>query len=69
MATLGIVSLPGMMTGQILSGEDPMVAIKYQLAIMAAILSASALGSFLSLRSSIRVAFDDYQRLRPDLFS
>ena len=34
MAATGIVSLPGMMTGQILSGVDPTEAVKYQLLIM-----------------------------------
>jgi len=37
MATTGLVTLPGMMTGQILGGASPMVAIKYQLIIMLAI--------------------------------
>jgi putative ABC transport system permease protein len=37
MATTGLVSLPGMMTGQILGGASPIVAIKYQLLIMIAI--------------------------------
>ncbi|MGF1764028.1 ABC transporter permease [Aliivibrio kagoshimensis] len=37
MATTGLVTLPGMMTGQILGGVDPMVAIKYQLIILVAI--------------------------------
>lgn len=40
MLTMGIISLPGMMTGQILSGTLPSVAIKYQIAIMLAILGA-----------------------------
>jgi putative ABC transport system permease protein len=37
MATMGIVTLPGMMTGQILGGITPMIAIKYQLLILTAI--------------------------------
>lgn len=37
MATIGLVTLPGMMTGQILGGSSPMIAIKYQLMIMMAI--------------------------------
>ncbi|MDF2152458.1 ABC transporter permease [Vibrio sp. CAU 1672] len=37
MATTGLVTLPGMMTGQILGGTSPIVAIKYQLLIMLAI--------------------------------
>lgn len=39
---VGLVSLPGMMTGQILSGVDPLVAVRYQIVIMAMILQASA---------------------------
>ena len=41
MATIGIVSLPGMMTGVILGGANPMTAIKYQVAIMIAIFSGT----------------------------
>ena len=37
MATTGLVTLPGMMTGQILAGADPVIAIKYQIMIMIAI--------------------------------
>ncbi len=40
MATIGLVSLPGMMTGVILAGADPFTAIKYQIAIMIAIFQA-----------------------------
>ncbi len=36
---VGLVSLPGMMTGQILSGVDPLIAVRYQIMIMAMILS------------------------------
>lgn len=43
MLTMGIVSLPGMMTGQILSGTFPLTAIKYQIGIMLAILGSTAL--------------------------
>lgn len=63
MATLGIVSLPGMMTGQILGGSFPMVAIKYQIAIMIAIFSSMALSAYLNIRLSMAVAFDEYQNL------
>ncbi|MCV6004634.1 ABC transporter permease, partial [Escherichia coli] len=37
MTTMGLVTLPGMMTGQILGGASPFVAIKYQPVIMLAI--------------------------------
>ena len=49
MLGLGIISLPGMMTGQILSGTLPMTAIMYQIAIMIAICTAVCLTTFSSL--------------------
>lgn len=45
MMIVGIVSLPGMMTGQLLSGTDPSSAVKYQIVIMFLIASATALGT------------------------
>ncbi len=67
MATLGIVSLPGMMTGQILGGAFPIVAIKYQIAIMISIFSSMALSSYLNIRLSMAIAFDDFQNLRREV--
>lgn len=49
MLGMGIISLPGMMTGQILSGTDPSTAILYQIAIMVAICTVSSLASFAAL--------------------
>jgi putative ABC transport system permease protein len=49
MATMGMVSLPGMMTGQILGGSSPMVAIKYQIGVIIAIFSAVSISSLLLL--------------------
>ncbi len=43
MVGMGIVFLPGMMTGQILSGISPIIAIKYQIAIMLGILGGVAI--------------------------
>ncbi len=40
---VGLVALPGMMTGQILSGVDPLIAIRYQIMIMALSLSSAGL--------------------------
>jgi len=45
MMIVGIVSLPGMMTGQLLSGTSPIEAVKYQIAILFLIASATALGT------------------------
>jgi putative ABC transport system permease protein len=50
MATIGLVALPGMMTGVILGGGNPMTAIKYQIAIMIAIFSGTALTVILAIR-------------------
>lgn len=38
---VGLVSLPGMMTGQILSGIDPLIAVRYQIVVMAMILGSA----------------------------
>ena len=45
MMVVGIVSLPGMMTGQLLAGVDPIRAVKYQIVIMFLISSGTALGT------------------------
>ena len=45
MMVVGIVSLPGMMTGQIIAGADPAQAVKYQIVIMFLVASATALGT------------------------
>ncbi|MBF8983851.1 ABC transporter permease [Lutibacter sp. B2] len=57
--TIGLVSLPGMMTGQILGGAVPLTAIKYQIAIMIAILIARYFSTILSILFTAHKAFDD----------
>lgn len=47
MMGVGIVFLPGMMTGQILAGTDPLVAVKYQIVVMLMLVGSTALGSIL----------------------
>jgi putative ABC transport system permease protein len=44
MSAAGVVSLPGMVTGQILSGVEPVQAIKYQILIMFLIGGGTGLG-------------------------
>lgn len=56
--TLGLVSLPGMMTGQLLGGSFPMTAIKYQIAIMVAILVAATISVTLNLTFATKILFD-----------
>jgi len=67
MATIGIVSLPGMMTGQILGGSIPVVAIKYQIVIMLGIFYTQFFSVCLSLLLSIRLGFDKFDVLRKEL--
>ena len=64
MATAGLVSLPGMMTGQILAGSPPMEAAKYQLLIMFLIASGTGLGSVAAVWIGARRLFDGRHRLR-----
>ena len=68
MATMGIVSLPGMMTGQILGGALPAEAIKYQIGIMFCIFSSMVVAAVVNIYLSLPVAFDDHQRLKPEIF-
>lgn len=69
MAVMGIVSLPGMMTGQILEGADPTKAVGYQIVIMFMIASAGALGTLAIVLMAFRALFDARDRLRLDRLS
>jgi putative ABC transport system permease protein len=66
MATAGLVSLPGMMTGQILAGNLPMEAVKYQILIMFLVAAGTGFGTLGALWLGARRLFDDRQRLRLD---
>lgn len=68
MATMGLVSLPGMMTGQILGGSSPMVSVKYQIAIMVAIFSSASISSLLVILLSLTRGFTSRGMLRKDIF-
>lgn len=63
MKTLGIVSLPGMMTGLILAGTPPMEAIKYQIMVTFMLLSCTSIASFLSCYLSYSKFFNDRKQL------
>lgn len=64
MTVVGLVTIPGMMTGQILGGVPPTQAARYQILILFLIASATALGTAGSVLLSIRALFDDQHRLR-----
>lgn len=68
MATMGVVFLPGMMSGQIIGGSDPLVAVKYQIAIMLAILASVAFSTLLCLLLTLRAGFDPAGLLRREIF-
>ncbi len=66
MAAVGLVSLPGMMTGQILSGVDPIEAIKYQMLIMFLITGGTGLGVMIAVHAGAWRLTDQRHRLRLD---
>lgn len=68
MATIGLVSLPGMMTGQILSGSSPMTAIQYQIMIMIAIFSGTILSVYLAILFCNRTVFFKNDMIDPSIF-
>lgn len=64
---VGLVSLPGMMTGQILGGVDPRQAVRYQIVVMLMIAAAVAIGCLLLVGLSYRKLFNDEGALVPEL--
>lgn len=46
---VGLVSLPGMMTGQILSGVSPLIAVRYQIMVMCMVLGSAGIGAAIYL--------------------
>lgn len=67
MSVVGLISLPGMMTGQILGGSSPATAIKYQIMIMLAIFVGCTLNLFLSIILSNRSVFNGYHNFKPEV--
>ncbi len=66
MAAAGVVSLPGMMTGQILAGSPPFEAAKYQILILLLISAGTGFGATAAVWLGSRRLFDERQRLRLD---
>lgn len=64
MLGMGIISLPGMMTGQILSGTPPTTAIMYQIAIMIAICTAVCLTVFSSLTLGYKTLYNTRNQIK-----
>jgi len=66
MAASGVVWLPGMMTGQIMAGADPLEASKYQIVIMALIAGGTSLAVLMTALGSVYLLTDERHRLRVD---
>lgn len=64
MMGMGIVFLPGMMTGQILAGASPIAAIKYQIAIMMGILGSVTLTVFFMVNKGAKTFFNSRKQLK-----
>jgi len=64
MAVAGIVSLPGMMTGQLLAGSPPLEAAKYQILIFFLIAAGTGFGAYGAVTLASQRLFDQRQRLR-----
>lgn len=67
MMVVGLVSLPGMMTGQVISGMDPTQAVRYQIVIMFLIAGATALGTVSVVVLSVNRLFDANHRFRVEI--
>ncbi len=66
MSVAGVVSIPGMMTGQILAGAEPLHAATYQIMILFAISGATALGALCAAFGGVWLLTDERHRLRLD---
>jgi len=69
MAAAGIITLPGIMTGQILAGMDPLEAAKYQILLMFLLSGGSGLAAVAVVYLAAWRLTDDRQRLRLDRLS
>ncbi len=67
MMGVGVVFLPGMMTGQILAGADPVLAIKYQIVVMLMLVGSTTLGSVLAVFLARRRLFTPDEQLVPQV--
>ncbi len=63
MMAVGLVFIPGMMTGQILAGADPLEAIRYQIVVMVMLVGSTGLGTLLLVHLVRRRCFGAAQQL------
>jgi UDP-glucose/iron transport system permease protein len=67
-SAIGLIWLPGTMTGQIIAGQDPSDAIKYQIMIVVGYFTCCVITVFVSLWLARRSAFDGFDQLREDVY-
>ena len=67
MMTVGLVQLPGMMTGQIISGVSPLDAVRYQIVVMLMIAAATAITAMAAAFGALGVFFTPAEQLSPRL--
>jgi putative ABC transport system permease protein len=67
-SSIGLIWLPGMMTGQILGGSNPLTAIKYQILIIVGIFVSSVLTVITSIIVAQKFAFTEYDLLKKNIF-
>lgn len=65
----GVVSIPGMMTGQILGGVDPRLAVRYQIVVMLMIAACVASGCILLTGTAFRRCFTEDGALAPEFLA
>lgn len=66
MSAAGVITLPGMMTGQILAGMPPFEAAKYQIFVLLLLAGGAGLGALGAVSVAVRRISDDRDRLRLD---
>lgn len=64
MMTVGLVTLPGMMTGQVIAGADPVQAVKYQIVVMLMLTGATAIATVLAALAVRRRCFNALEQLQ-----
>ena len=67
--TIGLVSLPGMMTGVVLTGASPFTAVKYQTVIMLSILTGTSIAVLSAIWFSVKTGFTPYGLLNERVFA
>lgn len=64
---IGLIQIPGVMVGLVMSGEDPLIAARYQMVIMFMIVGGKVLSLILGLKLSMRKYFTPEHQLRREL--